>query len=581
MRFLSCIKAANGRRASRKSFLGRNHALRMEALEQRTLLALLGVVPGYPLTGYDSDGTLTYDAATNRFDIDATPVAIQSTADSVPSFFSFLDERDLQIHIRVDNSGALIGGDGGDDLTLVGTVDLDGDFVPDASGALLTGEILAFGFRDSGGPNDSYDFRFEPTGGALLSYFAGKDIGVTTASENSTFAGLFNVNFHGEAKGNVGPFKDEGGPGGAIDIEKFVKKVCEGEGLTPGFWKQPHHFEYWTNYETGDSYNDVFGVEDPDSPTFLQALERGGGGHEALGRHAVAALLNAAHPNVDYAFTEDQIIDMVQQAWATGDFEAIKDQLVVENERGADLSDASTCLPGDGDDADEPPGPLFQVGDKLMFTYVVTNPGDVPLAVVVTDDNQTPGDPGDDFQPTPELADGYNVGDDDDDNLLDPGEEWRYTWTTTVTAGQHVNVATAVGTPVDAGGNPIGPQVEDEDPAYWYGEIEEMLGLISGFVYLDGDNDGVRDYGEEGIAGVTLELTGTDSSGQPVHRVVSTDSQGYYEFAGLPSGAYTVSEIQPGYLLDGDEKVGSAGGVAVLNDVLAEIKLGPGEQAGD
>ena len=44
-------------------------------------------------------------------------------------------------------------------------------------------------------------------------------------------------------------------------------------------------------------------------------------------REQVAALLNAAHPGVNYAYTEAEIVAMVQQAYATGDFEDAKDLL--------------------------------------------------------------------------------------------------------------------------------------------------------------------------------------------------------------------------------------------------------------
>jgi hypothetical protein len=104
---------------------------------------------------------------------------------------------------------------------LSGDVDVDGDFIVDYSGTLLTGEIAAFGSEDSGGNIDLYDFRFVITGGALASMYDGKDLGVTTTSENSSFAGNFNVNFGGNAKGEIGGEDRPENPG--IDVEKFVK----------------------------------------------------------------------------------------------------------------------------------------------------------------------------------------------------------------------------------------------------------------------------------------------------------------------------------------------------------------------
>jgi hypothetical protein len=79
----------------------------------------------------------------------------------------------------------------------------------------------------------------------------------------------------------------------------------------------------------------VFGVG-PDS-SLLRALNAGGGGEQALGRHVVAALLNAAHPNINYAYTVAQVIAMVQSAYATGNFEGVKDTLEDNNELEGDI----------------------------------------------------------------------------------------------------------------------------------------------------------------------------------------------------------------------------------------------------
>jgi len=73
------------------------------------------------------------------------------------------------------------------------------------------------------------------------------------------------------------------------------------------------------------------------SPTFdphslLDAVWLGGAGEFALARHAVAALLNASNPSVDYAYSVSQVMAMVQFAYATGSFEATKNLFEEQNE---------------------------------------------------------------------------------------------------------------------------------------------------------------------------------------------------------------------------------------------------------
>jgi len=94
-------------------------------------------------------------------------------------------------------------------------------------------------------------------------------------------------------------------------------------------------------------------------------------------------------------------------------------------------------------------GPPVSVDDPVTWKYVVTNPGTVPLTnVVVTDDNGTPGNPGDDFNPSPvdiSPADGFNDGDLNMDNKLDLIETWLYQAMGTATLGQYTNMGTATG----------------------------------------------------------------------------------------------------------------------------------------
>ncbi|WP_167546894.1 DUF7467 domain-containing protein [Stieleria maiorica] len=101
-----------------------------------------------------------------------------------------------------------------------------------------------------------------------------------------------------------------------------------------------------------------------------------------------------------------------------------------------------------GFDADEPSGPVAQLGDKVTWTYVVTNPGGVPLTInSVFDDNETdneiPGLGDDDFEPAPVLTSGgFNFGDVNENGLLDPGEEWYFQAMEIVAeTGQHKNTA--------------------------------------------------------------------------------------------------------------------------------------------
>jgi hypothetical protein len=67
----------------------------------------------------------------------------------------------------------------------------------------------------------------------------------------------------------------------------------------------------------------------------------GGGGINALGRQAVAALLDASDPDVDYPLSAAEVISLTQAALDSGDpmlIENTKDEFDTANNGGCPLS---------------------------------------------------------------------------------------------------------------------------------------------------------------------------------------------------------------------------------------------------
>ncbi|TXI31087.1 MAG: IPTL-CTERM sorting domain-containing protein [Ottowia sp.] len=103
---------------------------------------------------------------------------------------------------------------------------------------------------------------------------------------------------------------------------------------------------------------------------------------------------------------------------------------------------------------------------------------------------------------------------------------------------------------------------------------------IAGTVYHDRNDNGIIDPGEEGIAGVTIELL---QSGVVV-ATTTTDANGHYSFTGLMPGTYTVHEVQPGGWIDGKDTLGTGatGGAGTAgNDVFSDVVLQDGNHAID
>jgi hypothetical protein len=113
-----------------------------------------------------------------------------------------------------------------------------------------------------------------------------------------------------------------------------------GEGCTPGYWKQTQHFHSYTApYAPTTLFSDVFENAFP-GMTLQQVLSNGGGGLDALGRHTVAALLNAASGGVSYNLTVQQVIDQFNAVYpgTKADYESLKDVFAGYNEQTCPLN---------------------------------------------------------------------------------------------------------------------------------------------------------------------------------------------------------------------------------------------------
>lgn len=126
---------------------------------------------------------------------------------------------------------------------------------------------------------------------------------------------------------------------GAIDDIVFTPEERGGEGCTPGYWKQRHHFDSWSTYHPTDQFSDVFEDAFP-GMTLHQVLRQGGGGLKALGRHTVAGLLNAASPDTSYDMSVAEVIAAFNDVYpgAKRDYNRLKNQIEGFNESGCPLN---------------------------------------------------------------------------------------------------------------------------------------------------------------------------------------------------------------------------------------------------
>ncbi len=115
------------------------------------------------------------------------------------------------------------------------------------------------------------------------------------------------------------------------DNVEICPRLCDGEGLTPGYWK--NHSDSWKSFDPNVSFSDVFGVDisigsgkkAAEEPNLMEVLNGNGGGVSALARQATAAILNASNTDIAYPLSIQEIKDTVAAASELGDPDIIEE----------------------------------------------------------------------------------------------------------------------------------------------------------------------------------------------------------------------------------------------------------------
>ena len=114
--------------------------------------------------------------------------------------------------------------------------------------------------------------------------------------------------------------------------------------------------------------------------------------------------------------------------------------------------------------------------------------------------------------------------------------------------------------------NSGGSSLADNFPTF------KPVGSLSGYVYVDANNSGFMDSGEQGLAGVKVTVNGTGLAGDITSGLTTTtDSNGFYQFTNLPIGSYSVTESQPSGYIHGLE---STNGGLIPNSTQTHVISG-------
>lgn len=218
-----------------------------------------------------------------------------------------------------------------------------------------------------------------------------------------------------------------------------------------------------------------------------------------------------------------------------------------------------------------------QAGQSLIYTVTVTNSGVSTASAATAVDTLPTGvtfvsgtGPNNEVLTAVGQTVTFNGGD------LAPAASYTFTINATVDANSTGTLLNSVAVSTTTNESDTG-----NNSATASTEIDPFQSSIGGTVYIDVNNNGIQDASEVGISGVTINLTGTDSTGAPVSRTATTDAAGAYLFGQLAAGTYRLDQIQPSDFRDGQETAGTGATATVLDDAFTDLGLDPSASAAD
>jgi SdrD B-like domain len=106
---------------------------------------------------------------------------------------------------------------------------------------------------------------------------------------------------------------------------------------------------------------------------------------------------------------------------------------------------------------------------------------------------------------------------------------------------------------------------------------------ISGYVYIDSNNNGIFENNESPIPSVTIKLSGTQDPCKNTSLSVTTNNSGFYEFNNFDPCTYSIIQSQPAGYNNGITTTGSVNGVKVgtvtVSDRIDNITLISGQKS--